>query len=121
MKQKVFVYGTLLEGEPNNYLLASSEKLGDAEVTGLEMYSLGAFPACVQSEYIEDVVHGEVWEVTELTLTRLDRLEGYPDFYNRIEVATPFGIAWVYVCEEARGRNRIKSGNWREHLTDEVD
>lgn len=112
----VFVYGTLLTDQRNNYLLAESRKVGDCRIYGLEMYDLGLFPACVISSNQENTVLGEVWEIDEATFQRLDWLEGYPDFYNREPVETPFGIAWVYICEQARGKSPIKGGDWKEHV-----
>lgn len=112
-KEKVFVYGTLLSGESNNHLLVTSEKLGDAQVEGLEMHNFGPFPACVLALTNEPVVKGEVWEVDKDTFQRLDWLEGYPDFYDRVEVKTNLGIAWVYICENARGKPLIASGDWK--------
>lgn len=117
--EKVFVYGTLLKGEYNNRHLETSTLLGSSEVKGFEMRSLGPFPACFHSD-LDSKVIGEVWEIDAETFARLDRLEGYPRFYDRVEVETPFGNAWMYIqwgdhCEEFE---LVKSGSWREHLTE---
>lgn len=118
----VFVYGTLLQGQRNNYLLANSLLIGDAKVSGLQMHDLGYFPACVKSEDPKSKVVGEVWQIDDATLLQLDWLEGYngenPEegFYNRIEVDTKWGKAWVYICEEARGRDLIEGGDWIEYV-----
>lgn len=92
---KVFVYGTLKKGYGNSYLLESSTYLGkhttEEEYT---MYSLGAFPAIMHSG--DTSITGEVYEIDDSTLTRLDTLEGYPHLYSREVIATPYGDAWVY-------------------------
>lgn len=113
---KVFVYGTLLTGENNNRLLSSSELLGEATADGFDMYSLGGFPACVENEESKIPVKGEVWKVDPDTMTRLDMLEGYPSFYDRKEIPTEFGTAWIYTMNRAaNGRNAlIKTGSWKE-------
>lgn len=118
---KVFVYGTLLSGEGNNYLLEGSQKLGDAKVQGFLMKNLGPFPACVPNDNINAEVVGEVWEVSDETFKRLDRLEGYPDFYDRTLVGTSHGEAWIYINVAASGRPTIQSGNWKQHLAERLD
>ena len=115
----VFVYGTLLSGESNNYLLSKSILLGEEILPGLEMHDLGMFPACVVSSD-ENSVIGEVWEVTDEVFKRLDHLEGYPIFYDRIQVKTTFGQTWVYIREKARTAPVICTGNWRERLRNEI-
>jgi len=111
----VFVYGTLLSNEPNNHLLKTSKLLGDSKVSGLKMYDLGPFPACIVSPEISEVL-GEVWEIDDKTFQRLDYLEGFPNFYNRTLVDTKFGEAWVYIHNEEPNGEYIPSGNWKNHL-----
>ena len=119
---RVFVYGTLLSGESNNHrFLSFSNKLGDQKVEGLQMYSLGYFPACVYTGNDEHVVTGEVWEVDEETFRGLDRLEGYPSFYDRILVSTEYGEAWVYVHSQTPPTTLITSGDWREFNSQDED
>lgn len=115
-----FVYGTLLSGERNNYLLETSTKLGKDTVPGFMMVNLGAFPALIStdSETVPPVL-GEVWEIDADTLQRLDWLEGYPRLYDRKEVDTSFGKAWVYFMHEERvqdGLQVITSGSWKQFL-----
>lgn len=111
---EVFVYGTLLSGQHNNRLLSSSTLLGTDEVGGIEMHDLGPFPACVASERSEKVV-GEVWEVSDETLQRLDYLEGHPTFYKRVQIQTKFGMAWVYLCKDGLTAPLIPSGDWKKY------
>ena len=76
------------------------------------MFDLGAYPAVTQNG--NDVIHGEVYAVSEDTFNELDALEGYPDFYDRIQITTSFGRAWMYVVNRRTvgGKCIISSGLW---------
>ena len=78
------------------------------------MFDLGAYPAVSQNG--NDVIHGEVYAVPEATFIELDALEGYPDFYDRIQVTTSFGLAWMYVVNRSivDGKCIMSSGLWPE-------
>lgn len=117
---KVFVYGTLLSGERNNLFLQNPEYklLGNCKVTGFTMYNLGAFPACVR-DYSFNTINGEVWEISDGRLDCLDGLEGYPNFYNREEIPTEFGYAWIYIHTKEPNAEVIKSGNWKQYIKKE--
>ena len=116
MAHKVFVYGTLLKGEYNNYLLETSDLIGPDRVCGFSMRDLGKFPACIPDADVQKVVVGEVWEVDDDTFARLDHLEGYPSFYDRVQVPTFAGDAWMYINKNANNRPEIESGDWRQYL-----
>lgn len=90
---RVFVYGTLKRYQCNHYYLMNAELLGEF-ITPPEytMYDLGAFPGVSLNG--TDRIMGEVYEVEDLK--PIDRLEGYPTLYNRTEIYTPFGKAWMY-------------------------
>lgn len=118
-KINVFVYGTLLEGEYNHRRLEGATKQGNTTVVGFQMYSLGAYPACIRTDISEHEVIGEVWNVTDEILKGLDRLEGYPHFYDRVLIDTPWGATWMYYMSENKLRysaELIPSGSWREYL-----
>lgn len=124
---KIFVYGSLRQGLGND-INTMAERLG-AEIKFLgidtieaEMYSLTYFPAISFKEGSKNNVQvvGEVYEVQtkcEDMMETLDALEGYPSFYNRKEIDTEFGKAWVYFLEEPHSSAIcIDNGNWKEHL-----
>jgi len=112
---RVFVYGTLLEGEPNHRLLAAATLVGAAATKPVfSLADLGFFPAMVEGG--ASAVRGEVYEVDPPTLARLDVLEGHPRFYRRQRVVLADGsTAETYVLspEQAAGRPLISSGDWR--------
>lgn len=137
----VFVYGTLRRGQGNHRLLADAEFIADAYVTHTHpgvraiMVSLGYFPGVVgvQETELTDIqqlaspVRGELYNVNTQTMRALDRLEGYPDFYNRrVVTATRLDTggllnAWMYVLpyEYAHNRTPLLAGDWvqyRNHL-----
>jgi len=47
------------------------------------MYNVGWFPGIIVTNNNEDVIHGEVYEVSPDTLNRLDEVEGVPYLYKR--------------------------------------
>lgn len=110
-KTNVFVYGTLKKGYGNHILLEESKYLGkyntEPEFT---MHSLRAFPAVLP--FGNTSIKGEVYEVDSDTFKRLDRLEGYPSLYERIQIPTEYGDAWVYIMNSVRDINVVESGEW---------
>jgi gamma-glutamylcyclotransferase (GGCT)/AIG2-like uncharacterized protein YtfP len=112
---RVFVYGTLLSGEPNHRLLDDRDLVGPARTEArFTLFNFGAFPAMVEGG--ETAVTGEVYEVDAQTLARLDRLEGHPKFYCRQPIKLEGGgdaIAYLVPEHRAQGRATIQTGDWR--------
>jgi len=109
---KVAVYGTLKQGYGNHRLLVNSKLLGtDITEPKWTMLDLGAFPALVHGHNTAVI---EVYEVTLPVFESLDRLEGYPSFYNRKEIDTKYGKAWVYYMLERDNymQTVVESGEW---------
>ena len=101
MTNLVFVYGTLKKGFGNHRLLEKAHFLGEAYLRRTKMVDLGAYPAVITGGK-KDVM-GEIYQVDDETLARLDRLEGHPSFYERrqVKVFSVFQnvdtfIAWCY-------------------------
>jgi gamma-glutamylcyclotransferase (GGCT)/AIG2-like uncharacterized protein YtfP len=115
LEHVVFVYGTLLAGEPNHRVLAGARFLGEAVTApAFELVDLGPYPALVPGG--ATAVRGERYAVDDRGLARLDRLEGYPELYDRVEVALAGGeraIAYVMRPAQVAGRRRLASGCWR--------
>ncbi len=111
----LFVYGTLRRGESNGHLLERSEYLGKHTTDPIyTMFSFGPYPAIVAGG--ATAITGEVYAVDAATLARLDRFEEYPEEYMRNHIATPFGMAWVYVYRLLpKGASLIISGDWCSH------
>ncbi len=111
----IFVYGSLIQGEPNHGLLSRARFVGNATtVKRYTLYDLGTFPAMVRTG--TSAVRGELYEVNDFTLAIVDRLEGVPSFYRRIAVSLDDGsVADGYVLghDLVYGRRVVASGDWR--------
>ncbi len=114
---RVFVYGTLLAGEPNHRWLSCARYVAEGRTQAVfELRDLGAFPGLVSGG--DHAVPGEVYEVDAETLAALDRLEGHPHFYRRTPITLADGAwvqAYVLAPEHALGHALIESGSWRAH------
>ena len=78
---KLFVYGTLMSGQGANSKLKGAKFLGKAVLRDYEMFDLGAFPGIQQ--HLGGNVVGELYEVDDSLLTKLDSYEGEGSLYNR--------------------------------------
>ncbi len=123
----VFVYGSLKRGFANHGILAAHDPqfVGEGKTDrGFALFGTpsGAYPVVVGPDAGFPVtrVKGEVWEVSEKCLLRLDRLEGHPNFYKRETVAIALQwdtvIAWIYVYqfEVTNLFHAVPSGEWKE-------
>ena len=120
-KHMIMVYGSLLVGEPNHYLLSNAEFVKSA-LTKPE-YELidinGQFPAMVSGG--RTAVKGEVYYIDVITLAAIDRLEGHPNFYKRTKISlTDESIVETYILDSYlnrsysnRGYLKIPMGDWR--------
>lgn len=103
----VFVYGSLKRHFGNNGLMAQAKFLGitDTVKSDYRMYSLGAFPAvvesCIGGAY---TITGELYSIDDSTLNRLDMLEGNGSMYIRKLIPVYYNLktveAWVYLMPE---------------------
>ncbi len=98
----VFVYGTLKKGERNHHLLQGC-KGTKALAPGMRVHCGPGYPYAIRGE---GTAIGELYEVDEQTLKRLDELEGHPEYYRRelTEVVLEDGkelTAWIYLNERA--------------------
>lgn len=126
---KVFVYGSLLSGMGNHGLLANSRCLGETKSPArFSMLDLGYFPGVIKNEQGESII-GEVYEIDDNTLRHLDQLEGYrimnPEggLYNREEIETEFGVAYIYTYNNNYGRKLdsfVFGGDWRTYYNKKI-
>lgn len=111
----IFVYGTLLRGEPNHGAIAPARFVREAVTEpAFELADLGPYPALVPGGATP--VRGEVYAVDAATLRALDALEEHPDVYVRTAIALADGArVQTYLLAQAlaAGYPRIPSGDWR--------
>ena len=114
VKTRVFVYGTLKQGFYNHRVMqhAGGTFVGEDTTKG-QMYSRGAFPMVDISK--DGRILGEIYELEEENLKILDRLEGYPTFYNRSQIDTGHGRVWIYHVEREKYPQLpiIETGVWK--------
>uniref|UniRef100_A0A0B6YAY5 Gamma-glutamylcyclotransferase family protein n=1 Tax=Arion vulgaris TaxID=1028688 RepID=A0A0B6YAY5_9EUPU len=97
-RHMVFLYGTLKSGQPN-FRVLSDPKTGAAKLLGNGL-TVKRYPMVITPQYLfpfllpvegkGEHIEGEVYEVNEVKLKRLDEFEGHPDFYVREQVPIAF-------------------------------
>lgn len=120
--RKVLVYGSLKRGFNNhNEFLGGSALLGKTLVPG-RMYNLGAFPGIRLDQ--SGSIACEVYEVNDLIVKHLDRLEGFhkqgseDNFYDRVPVRFLLDeepmTGEIYEVNKRflHGKPVIESGEW---------
>ena len=114
---RVFVYGSLRSGESNHAVMEGATWVGPARSSpGFRLYSLMAYPAMVRDAAWAGAVVGELYDVPESMVERLDRFEGHPELYERTLVQLSDGAqAWAYLMrpEQVLGRKPVPEGDWR--------
>jgi len=97
---QLFVYGSLKRGFSNAHWLDGQEFLAEVRTApGYRMLDYGGFPALVLGT---DSIKGELYEVGEDCLERLDILEGvaerlYERTTVRLEADAPFDVVVGYL------------------------
>lgn len=129
--RNIFVYGTLLKGESNHDRFCGDALTIEPAVTTGRLYHLPyGFPAMFDAP--DGQVFGELMTFPdiEITLERLDRLEGYRpgdnnNHYTRIEkTVTVIGdyrtvLSWLFVYPKNKFRHDfvpVPLGRWRHRL-----
>lgn len=110
----VFVYGTLRKDKPNHFRLLDPTN-GQARSLGLAT-TLEKYPLVIASRYNipyllaapghGQCVYGELYEVDDKMLEKLDALENHPQYYERkvrkvkLEESGKEVEAWVYLLHQ---------------------
>lgn len=117
----VAVYGTLKSGHGNHRLLEHKDVIylgTDNTKEKFDMYSFGGFPAIVEGG--DKNIFIEVYSApNKEVLDSLDRLEGFrgdgkENFYDKKEIETKFGKAFIYYIKDISKFNvkKINKNNW---------
>jgi len=125
MSKRITVYGSLLEGLGNHSIISDERevtKLGEHVLEGkFKMISLGGFPGLINDESVNNKIFVETYEVSDSVFARVERLEGYPGFYDRTPVETPYGPSEVYTLARGGYSNNLvpedEDGviNWKKY------
>lgn len=85
--KNLIVYGSLLNGEYNHYLIKDSKLVESCTLkVPFKMISMGMFPALIPDDNLNPI-YVEIYEVDDETYSKVEILEGYPDFYNRLSLS----------------------------------
>ena len=125
-KHLVFVYGTLRRGSVRamSIRFPNSKFVADAKVSG-RLFDLGAYPGLLLDES-SSLVIGEVYEVDDEILNRLDAFES-SSHYLRKQVEISLGadrrMCWTYEPnpEFYSPRTLITLGDWIEYARTKTD
>ena len=112
----LFVYGTLMRGERAAGMLADGTYKGEYILDNYAMYDLGSFPGIIEEE--GEKVIGEVYEIPDAIIPRLDCYEGEGDLYKRTvvnvkgeESSIDNALAYVYL---GNSKGNIIRTKWNE-------
>lgn len=109
--QKLFVYGTLKRGCTNHHFLKDQSFLGEAFTRPCyRMYDVGGFPGLVLDPHTGYAIKGELWEIDQDCLVKVDWLEDVASgFYARAmaQLTTPHeeiadAIVYLFCPDTAR-------------------
>lgn len=120
---KLFVYGTLLQGEVRNHHLDGCNLIGSAEVPG-KLYDTGkGYPAALFDINSKETIKGEIYSIcgdVDKKLKELDKMECTEiNLYKRRSIYNRYYF-YVYETGELLKRyikteSTITSGNWRRY------
>lgn len=119
---KLIVYGTLLSGQHNAYLMEGAEFLGEVIIPNAVIHDLGGCPGLkfLPQNNEHQQVAGELYNVSDVLRARLDRFEGHPEMYERIECeyiladkSPGWYTAWVYEYQGDCYEPAMPGGDWR--------
>ena len=119
----VFVYGSLRRGNAGamSVRFPNAVYVAEGRVRG-SLYDLGEYPGLVMDGAVSFVT-GEVYQVDDDTLNRLDKFELTSD-YSRKQVEVEHGLertdCWIYVPDRVAeffgNYELIESGDWIAHV-----
>lgn len=125
-KHLVFVYGTLRRGGAGamSIRFPASKFITAAKVNG-SLYDLGAYPG-LQLDETNSSVLGEVYEVDDETLNKLDDFEASSNYRRKrveISLGSHSNLCWIYEPnpEFYSLRRLITSGDWLEYARTKTD
>ncbi len=117
MENLVFVYGTLKKGYSNHHLLKNGKFLGEAKTKYKYALYEKVYPYVSHNPKVSNI-HGEVYQVDNFTLRKLDILEGHPYEYKRELIPVILNNkelkAWMYFNDKYKGGKLIPQGIYKK-------
>ncbi len=119
---RLFVYGTLRQGEPRHTLLAGATSLGPATTSpAFHLVDIGPYAALVRGG--ATAVHGELYSV-DLQLRRaIDVALEVPILFSREAIELAEGgeaDSYLLTLDQVRGRRRLAHGDWKQRFSRNV-
>jgi gamma-glutamylaminecyclotransferase len=114
----IAVYGTLRKGFWNHSLIEKSRFIGAAktEPDWTMLITGGEFPVLIPGKTSITI---EVYDISRETMNYVDALEGYPVWYNRKLIKTPYGDAWIYFMKEyPYSKTTVLSGDYQDYFNE---
>jgi len=99
--ETIFVYGTLREGHANHEIYLSDVEKETDGITKGDLYTSGVPVATPGS----GIIKGEVYNIDQNRLERIDALEGHPACYRRrlkpiVTSEKDIINAWIYMIDQ---------------------
>ena len=118
MYYKIFFYGNLMRGFPDNKNLFGIDRppifRGPCKTTEKFKMTSDGKVAYVNQNFEESQITGELWEVDSRLLQHIDINEGHPLWYERKLVDVDNGEkAYLYFNNRSVGKHNIKDGDFR--------
>jgi len=121
---KICVYGSLLSDLGNHGVLRDSKLIKKETIQApYFMVSLGGFPGLIPDrQKTNHKIVVEIYSVTNDIYKSVERLEGFPHFYQKATVSTTEGQLEIYVLEKERLTQNVAidlidgAFNWKGHL-----
>jgi gamma-glutamylcyclotransferase (GGCT)/AIG2-like uncharacterized protein YtfP len=116
---RLFVYGTLLEGQRDHGLLEGRTRIGACTTeAAFHLVDLGAYAALVPGGATS--VAGELYLVDLRTIVAIDVAQQVPVLFARARVRLSDGTeaeTHVMTADQVRGRRRLHHGDWRKRFS----
>jgi gamma-glutamylaminecyclotransferase len=114
----IAVYGTLREGFNNNkYYLNGCKKVKTSKTDELfTMYSNGGFPIISPNGPKPTNIVVDLYEIdNEDTIKNIDALEGYPGWYDKMDVTVEGEKVPIYFMDNVNNLPIVESGDWSKY------
>jgi gamma-glutamylaminecyclotransferase len=117
-ERRLFVYDSLLAGEPDHELLAGARALGPLTTRAeFQLVDLGPYAAIVRAGSTSIV--GELYALDAMVLARIDVKREVPILFRRESIELSDGTradTYLMPPDQVRGRRRLARGDWRNRF-----